>query len=451
LKLLQLEIFIDQSYAAKMIRKENGLGWSLVFSTLLATWAIWLTTLASYAFIWKDPFLFVSKAVVLPGTILMCWSFFFSTRLPLFNKLFGGLDKTYHAHKITSISSFVCICLHPTFQFFRFLPNYRKSLELFIPRALTAIEFGILALLLFIALISLTLWIKIPYHIWKRTHEYFILVMLLAMAHVWLIDKQVHDSIYLMGWMYGFMIAACIAYFYTRFLYRFFGPRYTYSVADIEKKKESWDVYLTPKGSKRLIYQPAQFIYISFKNASLGDEPHPFSVSSAPENELRLSIKGSGDYTSKLDRLKRGDEATIWGPYGKFYEKYLCEPEKAAVMIAGGIGITPFLSLLQHEIKHPTKRKTTLFYGVKNRQDTDYVDELKKYVDENPQIQLFVSYYEEEPLNISFVEKQLSQELKHYNHFLCGPIQMMKLFEKELKTKGIRNQDIVYEDFNLFD
>lgn len=435
----------------KMVRKENSIGWILVFSTLLATWTIWLITLASYTFIWKDPFLFVSKAVVLPGTILMCWSFFFSTRLPFFNNLFGGLDKVYHAHKMTSISSFVCICLHPTFQFFRFLPNYRKALELFIPRALTAIEFGIIALLLFIALISLTLWIKIPYHIWKRTHEYFILVMLLAMAHVWLMDKQVHDSIYLMSWMYGFMIAACVAYLYTRFLYRFLGPKYIYSVAGIEEKKEGWDVYLIPKESKQLIYQPAQFIYISFKSPFLGDESHPFSISSAFPNELRLSVKNSGDYTSKLDSLKKGDEATLWGPYGKFYEKYLCEPEKDAVMIAGGIGITPFLSLLQHEIKHPTKRKTTLFYGVKDRQSTDYVDEIKRYVDENPQIQIFVSYYEEEPLSLPFIKKRLTKEWRCLNYFLCGPIEMMKLFEKALKAKGVCNRNIVYEDFNLFD
>jgi len=434
-----------------MLRKENSLGWSLVFSTVLATWVIWLTTLESYTFIWKDPFLFVSKAVVLPGTVLMCWSFFFSTRLPLFNRLFGGLDKAYHAHKMTSISSFICICLHPTFQFFRFLPNYRESLELFIPRALSAIEFGLISLLVFIALISLTLWIKIPYHIWKRTHEYFILVMLLALAHVWLIDKQVHDSIYLMTWMYGFMIGACIAYVYRRFLYRFLGPRYRYAVAHIEKQQESWDVFLSPMGSKRLVHQPAQFIYISFKNDALGNEPHPFSVSSAPHNELRLSIKGSGDYTSKLDKLNKGDEAKVWGPYGKFYEKYLCEPKKDAVMIAGGIGITPFLSLLQHEVQYPTERKTTLFYGVKNRQSTDYLDELKRYADASPQIELFISYFEEEPLSLSFIQEHLPEELKRYNYFLCGPIQMMELFEKALKEKGILNRSIIYEDFNLFD
>jgi predicted ferric reductase len=434
-----------------MLCKESRLGWLLVFSSLLATWGIWLITLVNYTFIWKDPFLFVSKVLVLPGTILICWSFFLSTRLSLFTNLFGALDKVYHAHKMISISSFVCICLHPIFQFFRFLPNYLKSLELFIPRAFAAIEFGIIALILFIILISLTLWIKIPYHIWKRTHEFFILVLLFAMTHVWLINKQVHDSIYLMIWMYGFMILACFAYVYKRFLYRFLGPKYIYSVANTEKKKESWNIFLVPKGKKQLIYKPAQFIYISFNNPYLGNEVHPFSVSSAPPNELRLSIKNLGDYTSKLDNLKKGDEATIWGPYGKFYEKYLCEYEKDAVMIASGIGITPFLSLIQHENKHLSKRKTILFYGVKNQKSTDYIDEIKHYADENPQLQIFISYYEKEPLNISFVGKSINNKWKNHNYFICAPIQMIKQFEKELRAEGIHNRDILYEDFNLLD
>lgn len=121
------------------------------------------------------------------------------------------------------------------------------------------------------------------------------------------------------------------------------------------------------------------------------------------------------------------------------------------MLVAGGIGITPFLSLLQHEIQHPTERTTTLFYGIKNRQSTDYVDELKGYTLENPKIEVFVSYYEEAPLNLSFVEERLNQGWQNHHYFLCGPIEMMRLFEKGLKAKGVHNRDIVYEDFNLFD
>jgi predicted ferric reductase len=435
---------------AIMIRRDNILGWLIVLISCLATWVIWLTTLSSYVFIWKDPFLFLSKAVVLPGIILMCWSFFLSTRFRVFEMLFNGLDKTYHAHKMISISSFVLICLHPALQFFRFLPNYRKSLEMFIPKALTALEFGLLALLVFIALITLTLWIKLPYHIWKKTHQFFIVVLLLALIHIWLIDKQVHDSLPLMIWIYGFIGAACIAYIYTRFLYRFLGPKYNYKVVKIKKMQTCWDVYMTAQTTKEIAYYPAQFVYISFNNKMLGSEPHPFSISSASHQPFRLSIKNSGDYTSKLDALMVGDSARIWGPYGRFYEKYLCEPKKDAVMIAGGIGITPFLSLIHHEVKHPKPRKTILFYGVKNRDHKDYIDEIAACVLQNHNIKIITSFFEIEPLNMQIIESYTDKDLTRYNFFLCGPIKMMKLFEEDLKKRGVKNRNIIFEDFNLF-
>lgn len=434
-----------------MIRKENIHGWLIVFSSLLATLVIWITTLKSYGFIWKDPFLFLSKGVVLPGTILMCWSFFLATRLPIFEYLFNGLDKTYHSHKIISITSFTLICLHPALQFFRFLPNYRKSFQLFIPKAFTALEFGLMALVLFITLVTLTLWIKIPYHIWKKTHELFIFVLLLALVHIYLINKQVHDSIFLMVWIYTFIGAAILSYIYTRFLYKYVGPKYDYVIEKIEKLQECWNIYLKPDGNRKLIFKPAQFIYISFNSKIVGKEPHPFSISSAPHQMLRLSIKNLGDYTSRLDALENGTGAKIWGPYGRFYEKYLCEPQKDAVMIAGGIGITPFLSLLNHEVKNPKQRKSHLFYGIGNEGQTDFVDEVLHFNSQNQNIKTEISYFEEKRLDIEDIERIITKDIKRYNFFLCGPYPMMKMFEKKLKKRGVRNSSIIFEDFNLFD
>lgn len=433
------------------MRKENSIGWSIVLFSSIGTLVVWLTTLKSYEFIWKDPFLFLSKTCVLPGTILFCWSFFLSTRLKIIEKAFGGIDKAYHAHKLVSETSFLLILLHPAFQFFRFLPNYRKSLELFIPRALTALEFGIAALIIFILLISLTLWIKIPYHIWKKTHEFFILVLLLGLIHIWLIDKQVHDSYGLMLWIYSYICLALFSYIYTRFLYRFLGPKFNYIVSQVKKKQECWDVYLEPVDKKKMEYKPAQFVFISFRDKQIGNESHPFSVSSAPHQTLRLSIKGLGDYTSRLDVLKPGVHARLWGPYGLFYEKYFGQPEKSAVMIANGIGITPFLSLLHHETRHPLQRDSKLFYSVKDRTKTDYIDELKSLASINTHIGLFISYYDEQKLGMALVQDYLDKNVKDYNFFLCGSLKMMKTFEKELKKLGVKNSQIIFEDFNLFD
>src|SRR5690606_37760064 len=72
-----------------------------------------------------------------------------------------------------------------------------------------------------------------------------------------------------------------------------------------------------------------------------------FTISSAWRDDglLRFSIKGLGDYTRSLPaRLRVGDGVTVEGPYGRFDFRPNGRPQ---ILVAGGIGITPFLARLQ--------------------------------------------------------------------------------------------------------
>lgn len=436
-----------------MIEKKRILshGWAIICLSLLLTVIIWITTLLDYTFIYKDPFLFCSKLLALVGTVGMCWTFIFSTRLGILETMFAGLDKLYHAHRIMGIFSFSLIFFHPIFQILRFIPDWKYGVAFFLHQP-GAIILGIMGYLLFILLIALTLWIKIPYHIWKRTHELFILVLLLALFHTIWIDKQVHDSLLLTLWMYSFFTCALISYIYIRILYIHVGPRYQYQIASILKKGTIWEILVSPKDSK-MKYQPAQFIYVAFNNPRIDHEIHPFSVSSSPDEELiRVSIKNLGDFTSKLDALQVGDPVKIWGPYGRFYEKYLFQYKKDAVFIAGGIGITPFLSLLRYEINHPQPRKTFVFYCVNHANDAPYHEEISYLSKQSEQISYFPIYKDIQGfLSIKNIEESIGQSVDAMNFFLCGPYPMMQALSKQLSTRGVNNSQIVYEDFNLLD
>lgn len=424
----------------------------LFISSLVVTFLIWIFTLSDYQFIVSDPFLFLSKLVVLIGTVSMCWSFILSARFKFFEIVFHGLDKVYHAHKNISIISFSLICLHPLFQFFRFVPDWERAFGLFVPKALGAVEFGLFAFLLFLLLFALTLWINIPYHIWKKTHELFIFVLILAFFHTVLMDKQVNASFLLSLWIYGFMLLAAFSYAYIRFLYAYIGPKYDYKIKEIEKLRKGWNIYLAPVG-KGMAYEPGQFISISFENEAVGREFHLFSISSAPNDELlRLTIKKLGDYTSCLDALKVKDKALVFGPYGRFYEKYLVQRDKDAVLISGGIGVTPFLSMLGHESGSYKSRITYVFYCVKNRQRADFHEEILNYVKMNPNIRYFPVFSDEQGfLNVPQVVEKLGGEVKNKNFFLCGPYPMMRSFSKGLKKEKVKNRNIIFEDFNLLD
>jgi len=430
---------------------KKNVGPSLIIFILATTLFLWFSTLQNYEFIKLEPFLFFSKIFALTGTIAMCCTFILATRAFFLETLFGGLEKVYYAHQYLGKISYLCIFLHTVFQFLRFVPDWNKAFSLFMPTQLDGVTFGILAFLLFTLLTALTIVITIPYHIWKRTHEFFIIVLLLTFLHIFFINKHVNASPLLSAWIYGFMGLAGVSYLYIRFLYRFIGPLYHYNIDKIEHIRKTWNIYLTPSKDKVLNYKPGQFIYVSFDNDTLGKESHPFSISSHPEdNFVRLSIKELGDYTSKLKYLQKGGPVRLWGPYGKFYEKYLYQNNKDAVFFAGGIGITPFLSMIKHEAYQPQNRDTYLFFCVKDKDRADFDTELRLYTKHNPRIHYMLYCVKTSGFITAKKVSSFMGDLKNKNFFLCGPKGMMDSLTTQLKAAGVRNNNIITEDFNFF-
>ena len=115
-----------------------------------------------------------------------------------------------------------------------------------------------------------------------------------------------------------------------------------------------------------------QYCMLSFK----GDETaKPFTFSSSPDNEnLEITIKKIGKFTEKIHDSKQGDELILRGPFGTALNY---EPEKDAIFIAGGSGITPFISAIRYA-KHIKNKKTIiLFYANREEKDIIFREELE--------------------------------------------------------------------------
>src|SRR6185436_3048157 len=84
---------------------------------------------------------------------------------------------------------------------------------------------------------------------------------------------------------------------------------------------------------------------LSIRAGEISNQFHPFSITSAPaERTLRITVKAIGDYTNALRRLlDEGAEAIVEGPFGSFSNAGLPQPRQ--IWAAGGIGVTPFLSM----------------------------------------------------------------------------------------------------------
>ena len=108
-------------------------------------------------------------------------------------------------------------------------------------------------------------------------------------------------------------------------------------------------------------------------------EPHVFTIASGPqEGVLRFFIRDLGDWTSRLVRTDlAGAEVVVEGPYGRF-EPTHADAQKT-VWVAGGVGITPFLSTI--ETLEPAVHRPTLFYAVRGENSAMAIDVLRSAAD----------------------------------------------------------------------
>jgi predicted ferric reductase len=177
------------------------------------------------------------------------------------------------------------------------------------------------------------------------------------------------------------------AYLYRELFARYVVPIYDYTVGDVRRLNESTlEVALEPARA-RLEFRAGQFVFLAFGGFG-GWERHPFSVSGAPAaHRLEVTIKAVGDYTHDLyGKLRPGVPAKIAGPFGTFDYRLGGHDQ---VWIAGGIGITPFLSCVR-ALDDDFDRTVELCYAVARAGDALYLDELTTAAARHPSLTIHV-------------------------------------------------------------
>lgn len=423
-------------------------GLPVVWSLVGITTSLFLISKPSLAFASPHQLLLtVSQLSALLGIILLSFTYFLSSRANFLENLFGGLDQVYRLHHLMGIVSFLLLTVHPLFLILNILPDIRLSAIYLFP-TLSGIDYnlGIFALYTLITLISLTLFVRLPYHIWKSTHEYMGLVILLGFFHALLIESDISRFLPLRIWILTITGLGLLFHLYRRFLYDRFGPAYNYRISKISRLNNVTEIFLSAS-DQTLHHHPGQFVFVRFPGLPGLDEPHPFSISSAPQNpRLRLSIKRLGDFTNRIKDLTVGTPAILSGPYGQFYSRFAsCD---IAVCIAGGIGITPFISLLESKIRSADK-PTFLFYSVKQINDAYYANRLVRLSKYNNINYLFHNTAIQGRINARGIIKKSAVNPTSATYFICGPLSLMLTLRNQLLDLGVRPSRIIFEDFNF--
>lgn len=203
-------------------------------------------------------------------------------------------------------------------------------------------------------------------------------------------------------------------------------------------------------------HSPGQFALIKPLESGLEQEEHPFTISSpsGEKGSISFAIKASGDFSGSVDRLKPGDIFQVDGPYGQF--GYLFHPSVELIFIAGGIGITPMMSMLRHMARTGEGPPVTLIWSNRSREDMVFKDELEelgqRLADLTTHLVLSRDPDWEGPkgrLDKNLLEELLAGVDKQARFFVCGPPAMMEAITRDLKRLGYPSGRIHTERFSF--
>ncbi|HWQ75761.1 MAG TPA: iron-sulfur cluster-binding domain-containing protein [Syntrophomonas sp.] len=174
----------------------------------------------------------------------------------------------------------------------------------------------------------------------------------------------------------------------------------------------------------------------------------PYSISSSPRQRAYYDITvrsiPGGLVSSYLLGLKPGAVVTSGGPEGHFVYNPVFHGKKLA-MIAGGSGVTPFMSMIREVCQAGLEREITLIYGAKSAGDLIFAAELKAYNDKCSNF-TFIPVIEDAVGVIDGAAIKNALDVGHVSMFyLCGPQGMYGAVKKALAAAGVPNRKIRQE------
>ncbi len=391
---------------------------------------------------------------VLAATLLF-FQFGLSSKPKPLDRVFG-LHRVLHLHRILGPSLVILASLHPLFMFASD-PAGIGPLRLAIwPELL-----GILLLICLWTGVCVALWRKflaVPYQEWYLMHRFAMFSAVgIFTLHVWNVTDDFHR-----GWPLYALCAAVLLYA-ALFTWKIvlkpaFLRKRLYTVTEIDHAgKDIHTVELIPGEGKMFPYAPGQFAFVTFFSEGLPVERHHWTLSSSPTRpkSCMFTIKCSGDFTSRIGRLKRGDRAAVDGPYGQF--SHLAHPLRAdteLVMIVGGIGITPMVSMLRYMTDTDDRRKVILIWSNRTEADILCREELEGMKGKHPELAVHHVLTREEGfqgrtrLTLQTLKELLAGCSRDAAVFVCGPPPMMDDVCRNMRGLGFKRSHIYREKFS---
>lgn len=456
---LVLLFFIDQmvtrayTFIMKPIRNEHVLLWLMGISTLPF---LYLFTKVDYSLLQTNTSLFwPSFLSVLANILGFIASLFFFWQLLIGTRHFTKyltINTVWvnKLHRILGTYGIVFILAHPlleTWAYLKTIPwlfafSFENTLEFHI-------SFGRIALILFFVIwvTSAVLRKKMKFRPWKYIHYLSYPLMAFVFFHAFDIGTFLETEPFIRTVWFTMLLIYLVLVGLRLGIGGGLWKR-AYELASIEHVGDS--IIILRLKPKQLAIDPSRIGQYAYLQVSRFHEAHPFTIMDQDEKtgELIFGIRKIGSFTHSLEKLPIGSDLLVDGPYGAFTLE--AQNESPRVVIAGGIGVTPFARLAKAYGKG-----MTFIHCNRTQNDIVWREQIKssaeKYIDvldeshDSPDANTLLGRLDIEKIKLILGEKQIHET----PFFLCGSPMFVKIMKETLKKAGVPKERLYSEELGF--
>ncbi len=438
----------------------SGANWRLILYLALVLLPVVLATFlktASHSFAIE-----LGKNCALMAFMILMIQFIIAARIKWMEKAFG-FDILIRFHKHMGIFALALLLAHPLLIAIGG-DAWRILIGLDLPWYIWLGKAALVVLVLNILLSGLQTSFHLKFENWRRGHDILgPLILGMGFFHSWVVGDDMALASIRGLWIVGLLSAASVFLYHITIRPQFL-KKHAYDVIDVHPETTGvWTIRMRPPEGKQIPpYLPGQFHFVTFyRGKDLPVEEHHWTISSSPTQKDHISstIKNLGDFTATIGETRKGDKAAINGPFGRF--SYLLRPqEKNLVLIAGGIGITPFMSMLRHMRDTRDTRSVCLMYANKKESDIVFYNEISEMqAGGYPQLKVFHILSEPNEgwegetghVNHEKIERLCGRSLDGKVFYVCGPPPMLNTIVNALKNLHVPDKRIRIEIFSFLD
>jgi predicted ferric reductase len=402
-----------------------------------------------------------SSALAMLAFAMLLIEFVISGR---FNSVSGatGIDLTMRFHQLIARSLTVFILIHP----FLYVTPLNFPLPWDVTGQLTlgldtaSIVTGILGWILLAPLVVFSVFrdrLPYSYETWRLSHGLGAALIAILGTHHAVEAGRYSGHPYLTAYWFGLLGLAIFTLLYVYVFTPLRQLRHPYRVSSVTKVAlKTWSLVIEPKAGAAMDFEAGQFCWLTLDRSPFSVTEHPFSISSCPADRpsIEFTIKEVGDFTNDIGSVRVGARAYVDGPHGNL--TLAGRSGAGIVLIAGGVGIAPIISILRQLRADNDARPIKLIYGNRVFEQILYESELE---DLSGVLDFEIHHVlSDPPSEWTGPKGQLDQTVlrqllsfgghESWLYILCGPAPMIDSVEESLEALGVPLSQIVSEKFS---